>query len=195
VFTRERMRELRQVHGRKMAKYLAGSVMAAVVSTVTFAVTFGVGLLGSKGASLTASGTGAIANYFLNRNWAWGRRGRADVRKELIPYWRTVIVTAVAAALVTGAVNAVLRDLDTARSLRTLINTVAFVGTYGALFLVKYRLFDRLFAGSARRRHSHEQPPASSVTLPGDIPRAAEPQPVSGMTSATASTASTAAPD
>src|SRR5205814_5450973 len=105
--------------------------------------TFGVGLLGSKGASLTASATGALANYFLNRNWTWGRRGRADVRRELIPYWRTVVLSAIVAAAVTGGVNALLRHLHADRPVRTLVNTIAFVGTYGVLFLVKYRLFDR----------------------------------------------------
>jgi putative flippase GtrA len=135
-----------------MAKYFVGSVIAFFVSTVTFGVGFGTGLLGSKGASLTASAAGAIVNYFLNRNWAWGKRGRADVRRELIPYWRTVIVTAIAAAVVTGAVNAVLRDMDTARAVRTVVNTIAFVATYGIAFLFKYRMFDRLFGGHHARR-------------------------------------------
>lgn len=162
----ERLRGVRRRHGRRMAKYFVGSVIAFVVSTVTFGVAFGTGLLGSKGASLTASATGAIVNYFLNRNWAWGKRGRADMRRELIPYWRTVILTAIAAALVTGAVNAILRDMDAARSVRTVLNTIAFVATYGIAFLFKYRMFDRLF-GSHHRRH--DQPAAAATGTPTQV--------------------------
>ena len=161
----ERLRGVRKRHGRRMAKYFVGSVIAFVVSTATFGVAFGTGLLGSKGASLTASATGAIVNYFLNRNWAWGKRGRADMRRELIPYWRTVVLTAIAAAVVTGAVNAILRDMDTARSVRTVVNTIAFVATYGVAFLFKYRMFDRLFGGHHHRRHGQ---PAGDDTVSAD---------------------------
>lgn len=138
-----------------MAKYLTGSVAATAVSAVTFMATFGPGVLGSKGASLTASAAGAVTNYFLNRRWTWGRRGRAHVRRELVPYWTTIAVTAVIAAGVTGVVNAVGRDLTADRGVRTIANTCAFLGTYGALFLVKYRIFDRLFAAA----HRHDRAP------------------------------------
>jgi len=172
IFDAERLRRVRKRHGRKMAKYFVGSVIAFIVSTVAFGVAFGAGLLGSKGASLTASAFGAIVNYFLNRNWAWGKRGRADVRRELIPYWRTVIITAVAAAVVTGAVNAILRDLDTARSVRTIVNTVAFVATYGVAFLFKYRMFDRLFGTHHRRRDQPavDRPAADELTADASVP-------------------------
>jgi putative flippase GtrA len=190
IFDAKRLRSVRRRHGRKMAKYFVGSVIAFVVSTVTFSVAFGFGLLGSKGASLTASALGAIVNYFLNRKWAWGQRGRADVRRELIPYWRTVILTAVAAALVTGAVNAIMRDMDIARSVRTVCNTIAFVGTYGFAFLFKYRMFDRLFGGHHRRHGestvAREVPPPAptQVTLVEPVePRSSLRQPASRMSS------------
>jgi putative flippase GtrA len=176
LFNAKRLRSVRKRHGRRMAKYFIGSVIAFFVSTATFGVAFGTGLLGSKGASLTASATGAIVNYFLNRNWAWGVRGRADVRRELIPYWRTVIVTAIAAALVTGAVNAVMRDMGTDRSVRTVVNTIAFVATYGIAFLFKYRMFDRLFRGHHRRRDE----PAIDVVRPSAPVQVSVVDPVEG---------------
>lgn len=163
MMSREDVRGLVDRHGARMAKYLTGSIVAMLVSTVTFMGTFGPGVLGSKSASLAASATGAIANYFLNRRWTWGRRGRADFQRELVPYWTTVVVTAVVAAGVTGAVNAIVRDITSDRGIRTIANTCAFLATYGVSFLVKYRMFDRLFA----RVHQHHQ-----VVLPvGDEQR------------------------
>jgi putative flippase GtrA len=143
----ERLVQLRAQHALKMLRYLTGSVVATVVSTVTFLVTFGPGLLGSRGASLSASATGAVANYFLNRRWTWQRRGRADVRRELLPYWATVVATALVAAVATGFVNAIVRDHTDNRSVRTLVNTLTFLGVYAVSFVVKYVVFDRLFAG------------------------------------------------
>lgn len=158
----DRARRLRAEHGRKMAKYFAGSIAATLVSTGTFMGTFGPGLLGSKSASLAASATGAVTNYFLNRNWTWERRGRASFRRELLPYWATVVTTALVAALVTGGVNAIVRHYSSDRTLRTLINTCAFLAVYGGSFLVKYRLFDRLFAGN-REAAATETGPVDSV--------------------------------
>jgi putative flippase GtrA len=132
-----------------MGRYFAGSVICTVISAVTFMVAFGFGLLGSRGASLLSSATGAVAGYWLNRTWAWGRRGRADVRRELVPYWTTIIVTAIAAALVTGAVNHVVAGITDHRGVRTLFDTAAFLGTYLVSFIVKYVVFNRVFAGSA----------------------------------------------
>lgn len=132
-------------HHIRITKYFFGSVLSGLVSAVTFVALFGPGLLGSKGASLTASATGAISGYFLNRNWTWGRRGKAHFRKEVVPYWTTVVLTAIAAAVVTHTVNAFVRDITPDRLIRTVVNTVAFVGTYGVSFVLKYGLFHRLF--------------------------------------------------
>src|SRR5205814_7055913 len=95
----------------------------------------------------TASATGAVANYFLNRRWTWQRRGRADFRKELVPYWATVVITALIAAAATGFVNAIVREHTDNRSVRTLVNTVTFLAVYAVSFVVKYVVFDRLFGG------------------------------------------------
>lgn len=132
-------------HHIRITKYFFGSVLSGIISALTFIAMFGPGFLGSKGASLVASATGAISGYFLNRHWTWGKRGKAHFRKEVVPYWTTVILTAIAAALVTGAVNAYVREQTSDRLIRTIVNTVAFVGTYGVSFVLKYGLFHRLF--------------------------------------------------
>lgn len=150
------LRRLAADHSVRITKYFLGSVIAGLITVVTFVATFGPGLLGSKGASLTASAVGAVANYFLNRNWAWGRRGRAQLRAEIIPYWLTVIATAVAVTIVTSTVNAIVLGITADRGIRTVVNATAFVSTYAALFLLKYVVFDRLF-DDRRRPDRHQQ--------------------------------------
>jgi len=140
-----RAKAILDAHGIRMAKYLTGSVVAMVVSTVTFMGLFGPGILGSKGASLTASATGAIVNYFMNRRWTWGRTGRGNLRREVAPYWGTVIVTAIAAAGATWGANEFTKMLTPDRAVRTVVNTGVFLAVYGLSFLVKYRIFDRIF--------------------------------------------------
>jgi putative flippase GtrA len=145
----------------KLVRYALGSVICSVVSGATFAILFGFALVGSRSASLAASATGAIAGYWLNRAWTWERRHRADWRRELLPYWATIIGSAIAAALATGGVNALVLDTHIGRGLRTVIDLVAYFATYAGSFIVKYVVFDRLFASD---RVVHSADPAQAET-------------------------------
>jgi putative flippase GtrA len=134
----------------RMTRYLAGSVICTVISTLTFLVVFGAGLLGSRASSLLASAVGSVFGYWLNRNWTWGKRGVGHLGREMVPYWLTVVGTAVAAALVTGWVNGLVRGATTSHNVRAVADAAAYVGTYGLFFVVKYLIFDRLFSTGHR---------------------------------------------
>lgn len=128
----------------RLSRYTAGSVICFGVSEVAFFALFGPGLLGARGASIAASLIGVIPGYYLNRTWTWGRRGRSQLRREVLPYWATVVVSTALAAVVTGAVNHAV--LSEPRAERTLINAGAYMLTYGVIFVAKFLLFQRLFA-------------------------------------------------
>jgi putative flippase GtrA len=162
----QRFREAFAGHGTRMAKYFAGSVIATFVSTGTLVALFQLALVGSRAASLSGSAAGAVVNYYLNRSWTWERRGRADFRRELVPYWGTVVVTAVIAAVAVGAVNALVGHLTEDRPIQTAANVVTFLGVYGVSFFVKYRVFDQLF-----RLHAPEVQPAACAAASEAGPR------------------------
>jgi putative flippase GtrA len=152
---RERIRTVRHraVSG-KLIRYALGSVVSFGVSELTLIVLFAPHLLGARGASLVASVAGLIPGYFLNRNWAWGRRGRSDFWREVVPYWVSVVVSAVAAALAIGAVNNAVADLS--RPVRTVFNAATYLAVYGVFFVLKFLLFNRLFADSGDAGDSGE---------------------------------------
>jgi putative flippase GtrA len=129
--------------GVKMMRYALGSVVSFGVSEITLVVLFAPHILGARGSSLIASVAGLIPGYFLNRNWAWGRRGRSDMWREVVPYWVTVVVTAIVAALSIGAVNSAVADMS--RPVRTVLNALTYLAVYGFFFVVKFALFERLF--------------------------------------------------
>lgn len=128
----------------RLSRYAAGSVICFLVSEAAFFALFGPGLLGARGASIAASLIGVIPGYYLNRTWTWGRRGRSHLRREVLPYWATVVVSTALAAVVTGAVNHAV--LSEPRAERTVINAAAYMLTYGVIFVVKFLLFQQLFA-------------------------------------------------
>ena len=151
-------RVLESGHAHRLVRYALGSIICTTVSAVLFVVLFATALMGSRGASLTASAVAAVIGYWLNRRWTWGRRRRPDLRRELLPYWATIVVTAVLAALVTGAVNGVLRGSGVSRGIRTAVDLVAYLGTYGVLFTAKYLLFHRMFTSRTEVAPSSSEP-------------------------------------
>lgn len=141
-------RHLRLPTWLRFSRYTIGSIICFGVSELVFVLVFGPGLLGARGAAIVASIAGIIPGYFLNRSWTWGRRGRSDFWREVVPYWATALISTALAALGTGAANALFADQS--RGVRTVINAVAYMLIYGVLFVAKFVIFQRwLFAPPA----------------------------------------------
>lgn len=87
-------------------------------------------------ANLLAVSVAAVPAYLLNRYWVWGRSGRNRLWGEVLPFWT---ITLLGAAASTVAVDAAGGRWDDS-GLLMLVN----VGTYGALWLVKFAVLDRL---------------------------------------------------
>jgi putative flippase GtrA len=140
---------LRSARALLWGRYTASSVIAAVISEIAFLSSYGLGALPLV-ASLIAWVAGVVPNYLLNRYWAWGRRGRADRRRELLPYAVIVVITAAAAAGVTTVVDAFLRDRVESHAWQVTLVGAAYLATYGFMFVLKFVLFNRYVFGSAQ---------------------------------------------
>jgi putative flippase GtrA len=157
----------RRGHGRPhglrttLLRYGAGSVVATVCSEITFVVLYGV-----FGATTTVSSVlgwlaGAVPNYWLNRSWTWGRRGRPSLTGEVLPYALVVLVTLGLAITATAAADAALSGAH--GWVRTVLVGGTFLLVYVVMFLLRFVLFDRLFAGDHPAR-PHDQPDARPLS-------------------------------
>jgi putative flippase GtrA len=126
----------------RLGRYALGSLGAVLVSALAFALAYGPLGLGPRLASLTAFLAGALVNFTANRFWAWDRRGRARLGRDVLGYVLLALTMAGAAAAVTSAAHAWLRDAEPGQ--RAVLVEAAYFGTYGALFLVRFVLLDRL---------------------------------------------------
>jgi putative flippase GtrA len=134
----------------KVVRYSLGSVVALAVSETTLVVIYATHLLGPKAAAITGTLAGALPNYHLNRRWAWNRRGRSHLGKEVVPY----VVTALAGlAFSTWAVDFASSHAShlSSRALEVFLVAVAYVGSFGLLWVAKFVFFNLvLFAGGDR---------------------------------------------
>jgi putative flippase GtrA len=139
----------------RLTRYTAGSVVATVCSEVTFLLVYGVFHGGSVLASVLGWLAGAVPNYFLNRSWAWGRKGRHDLRREVLPYAAIVLVTVGVASVTTHVAGVLVPRLISTHWLQVGVVGIVFLATYGVLFAARFVLLDRVF-GLARSRHQVE---------------------------------------
>ncbi|HEX3426879.1 MAG TPA: GtrA family protein [Acidimicrobiales bacterium] len=135
--------------GVRFGRYTLGSVVAVVASEIAFVLCYGTGLLGTTASSAVAFVAGAIPNYVLNRSWAWGRRGKIRVGREVVWYAVVSLVSFAASAVATGWTSHVAKHLTHSSELRTALVAGAYLATYGVLFIAKFVVFQLfIFADS-----------------------------------------------
>jgi putative flippase GtrA len=136
----------------KLLRYFTGSVVATVCSEVVFVALYGLLGMGTTWSSILSWLAGAVPNFWLNRNWAWERKGRPSLRDEVLPYVAIIVATLVLATVLTHATDVWLHHQGVSASLRVTIVAAVFLGTYVVVFALRFVLLDRLFA----RLHERE---------------------------------------
>lgn len=127
--------------GVRFGRYTLGSVVAVATSEVAFVLCYGTGLLGTTASSAVAFLAGAVPNYVLNRSWAWGKRGKVKVGREVVLYTIISLVSFAASALATGWAGHRAPALTGSHVLRTAFVASAYLATYGVLFIAKFVVF------------------------------------------------------
>lgn len=131
----------------KIGKYIAGSLLATVLSEVTFLI-----VLAATGN--TTLGTvigwffGAVPNYYLNRSWTWGRRGKSDLVREVLPYVGIILLTLVVASITTDFAQRHQTSVSQTHGVQVLFVGGVFLLTYGVMAVLRFVMLDRLFAAA-----------------------------------------------
>jgi putative flippase GtrA len=146
----KRIRELlewsKTHQGKKLIRYTLSSIITTMVSLVAILVTYGFKIIhGIIEATLFGNLIAVIPSYYLNRAWAWGKRGRSHIRNEVIPYWAMAIL-GIAFSLV-GAT--LVKHLIHNHHFGHLVDTVLVAGvnllSFAIFWILKILLFNRIF--------------------------------------------------
>jgi putative flippase GtrA len=138
----ERFHELRRsALGVRITRYTLGSVVAAATSAVVFAILFVIGV-GTTADSICAFAAGAIPNWFLNRRWAWSRRGRLQWGREVGGYAMTSLVALVLTSVATAWTKAHVNGIPPHYGLRAILVTGSYLAVFAVLFVAKFVLFE-----------------------------------------------------
>lgn len=135
---------------RKLWRYVATSAIATLVSLVALYLFYRVVKVGSAGeANVIATAIATVPSYYLNRTWAWGKTGRSDLWREVIPFWVIAFVGLVLSTLAVDVASHEAHRLSQAHEVQTILVEAANLATYGILWVGKFLLFNRVLFKAA----------------------------------------------
>lgn len=125
----------RKEGARLARRYLVTSVVGTAFSELVLVALYAGGLAGATTAAVIASMLGAVPGYLLSRYWVWPTSARARTARQVASYWAITIASLVAATSATSFASA---RAPSGHVLRDVIVGGAYVGTYAALWVVKF---------------------------------------------------------
>jgi len=125
-----------------MSRCLVVSVGTTLLSAaVLVALALGAGVPAGS-ANVIAVCCGIAPSYFANRHWVWGRSGRGDLVREIVPFWLLSIAGLVASTIAVSVVASAVASWST--SARAMALPLANLSVFGALWFLQFALLDRV---------------------------------------------------
>ncbi|HUX05471.1 MAG TPA: GtrA family protein [Acidimicrobiales bacterium] len=132
--------------GRKLIRYTSVSAITTIVSFVTIAFVYGVGLTSSEvAATMIGNLVAAAPAYFLHRTWVWGKRGRSHLLREVVPFWTMVVLGIGVSTLGAMGVRHLVNQHQWSHLVDTALVSSANVVSFGVFWILKIALFNRIF--------------------------------------------------
>lgn len=138
------MGKLRGPEGRKLFRYSCASVVAVICSVVLLILFNGVIGLSAWVSSTLATALAAIPNYEMNRKWAWGKTGRSHLWKEVVPFWALAFVGWAVSTFSVHLMEGYAKSHHFSHLASTASVTVVYVAAFGALWVAKFIIFNKL---------------------------------------------------
>ena len=131
--------------GKKAIKYTLVSAISVAVTLVAFVTLNGLFRVDAVASNVLSVTAGGVPSFWLNRRWVWGKTGQSHIFKEHLPFWAMNFAgLALSTWWVALAEHWGLKHLDS-HALRTATNAGANLAAFGALWVGKFMIFNKLF--------------------------------------------------
>ncbi len=130
--------------GRKAIRYSLVSVVSVAVSQTALFLFFTVGHWSATSANVAAVAVGSVPSYYLNRRWAWGKKGRSHLWREIVPFWVLAFVGLAFSTAAVAFAETFAHDVSDSRIVQGLVINGASFTAFGILWVVKFYLFNKV---------------------------------------------------
>jgi putative flippase GtrA len=131
--------------GRKLVRYTMVSVIVVPFSQAVFLVCYGVlEWRTARSANFMGFALGTTLSYYLNRYWAWGKRGRSHFMKEVAPFWAMAFIGLAVSTLAVELAEDWAHEVTDRRMVQTLLIMGVSLSAWGVLWIVKFFVLNKL---------------------------------------------------
>ena len=134
----------RSPEGKKLVRYSMVSVVAVAVNQLVLLIAFGLLHWSARASNVWAVCISAIPSYYLNRMWAWGKRGRSHLLKEVLPFWVMALIGLAFSTWAAGFAERHADAITTSHVGTTIVVMAAALGAFGILWIAKFAILNRL---------------------------------------------------
>jgi putative flippase GtrA len=138
----------RSAHFRRLLKYASVSLISTGVTQVVLFLTYHVFTIGTAiECNVIATACASVPAYYLNRTWTWGKSGRSDIWREVLPFWSISFVGLVLSTVAVGIAAHNADRIAHGSLQRALIVNCANLLTYAVIWSGRYMIFNRYLFG------------------------------------------------
>jgi putative flippase GtrA len=144
--------------GQRAIRYTATSVICVVITQVLIVVFYRVVKLDvetvagrslhlgpPEQANLAATMLTSVPAFILNKYWVWGKRGKAHLRREVLPFWLFTVAGWIISTGMVALVTDLAGDNETEK---TILVMAANIMGFGVLWVLKYIFLDKIMFGT-----------------------------------------------
>ena len=129
---------------RRVVRYSLVSLLSVAVSQSVLAVAFGVLHWTAQLANIVACAVAAVPSFHLNRSWAWGRRGRSHLLREVVPFWVLAFLGLAFSTWAADLGSTMAHHAAASHAVTTAVVMTSSLLAFGLLWLGKFAIFNVL---------------------------------------------------
>jgi len=138
--------------GQRAIRYTATSVICVVITQVLIVLFMNVidirvfdSVSREIQSNLAATMLTSIPAFALNKYWVWGKRGKAHLRREVLPFWAFTVAGWIISTGMVALVTNLAGDNETEK---TILVMAANIMGFGTLWILKYIFLDKIMFGA-----------------------------------------------
>jgi len=164
--------------GKRALRYVATSGFGVVSTQILLFLFLHVFEWGSVESNFTAVTIISVPAFLLNKYWVWGKRGRAHLRREVLPFWLFTVAGWVISTLAVIVVVRATKDPNVAslKDGNKLAVQAANIAGFGVLWVLKYLFLDKLMFGPDHHTPYDEDIEREEAALDGAADPSSSPQ-------------------
>lgn len=132
--------------GRRALRYTATSLIGVTITQVLLIVFLHLLDWKPVPANFVAVTITSVPAFLLNKHWVWGKRGKAHMRREVLPFWLFTVAGWIMSTVAVILVVKMTRTHDNPDGSKLAVQGANIAG-FGVLWVLKYMFLDKIMFG------------------------------------------------